>query len=145
MDLLKTALSAAGKEATGWALSTIFGAPSKPPEELVEIRNQLTQLGQQLTQISEQLDALSVQLAEAEQAIINEIDYQAYQSRASDLQKEINTLCSLENQLIILTESEPAEDNTVSINNLVTGIQGSADKSCAICRARYWEVRVSSV
>ena len=108
---------------SGWIINEIFNGGPKPPDQ-VELK--LKQLAQQQEEILAGISNLSEQIADVEKRITDQVKLAAYQAQAQDVQKSINDLVNMENQLIQLANLDPQEDNSIFIKALQTRILNSA-------------------
>lgn len=101
----------------GFVMSS-FAGPDRTQQSLEAIQAHLDENSKQLAAISAQVDALSAQLADVKDQITDVVNLRAYEQRASLLQKEINTLCSLQARLTWLALSDPKEEQKSYVENL---------------------------
>lgn len=119
--------------AFGFVLDLISG-PDQNTRTINDIKDIVQQNHDQLTQLRAAVGQVSQQVDDLRDELGDLIRGTSYAQRASDLQKEINTLVDLHDQLVWLakaydpTDTSFATKNKQFIDTLLTGIQTNAHK-----------------
>ncbi|MGH7115753.1 MAG: kelch repeat-containing protein [Stellaceae bacterium] len=114
------------KPLAGWILGQIFNAPDETPEELQQIKAQLSNISSQLNEVLAGISRLSAQIYALEQSISDQIKRQNYQNDAATVQTYINFLCNMQQQLMFLAAADPHQNNTKFADTLQAEIQSTA-------------------
>ena len=110
----------------GWIIEEIFKAATAGPGEVDKLGRQLKKIAAQQDEILAGISDLSRQIAESEKTITDQVKLASYQAQAQDVQKSVNDICSMEDQLLLLARADPRENNSGFAKNLQQRIQNSA-------------------
>ncbi len=106
-----------GKTLSGWVLDAIFKEDKQTPIEKDKTAAALYDLSKKLDTIIAAISQLSAQISKVADQLSKKIDFAAYQSQAQDVQKDINSLCNLESQVIQLAKSGDDDPTNITFAN----------------------------